>query len=68
MAEEIDGISLAELYGVVERNVHGRMRTVPIASTENMCILMDKINELVAEVNKLRAELSRMGDNSTEGK
>lgn len=54
MSKKIDAISTWDMPNTVQKPSGYDYETVPEATSANMVVLLNKINELVNEVNKLR--------------
>jgi hypothetical protein len=54
MIQKIKTISTFDMPDTVQKTSGYEYETVPEATSANMMVLMNKINELVSELNKLR--------------
>ena len=55
MIQKIDTISTLDMPNTVQKTSGYEYETVPEATSANMMVLMNKINELVNEINRLKS-------------
>jgi hypothetical protein len=55
MIQKIDTISTFDMPDTVQKTSGYEYETVPEATSANMVVLLNKINELVNEVNRLKS-------------